>query len=145
MYIKVCGCVCVCVCVWCLGVCVVSGSVCMCVGVWSEDAECCWCENARCLVVCLSGVGCGSCTISGCWESAKLMLAWSFDGWFFPVPAGWRARNDCSVGDHSNATRTHKTNTTASSFAFTVLLTQEAWEMWSFNASPNFPGHQLFF
>ena len=24
-------------------------------GVWSEDAECCGCENALCVVVCLSG------------------------------------------------------------------------------------------
>ena len=71
-----------------VAVCVCGVWECVCVCVWSEDAECCWCENARCLVACLSGVGCGSCTISGCWESAKLMLACSFDGWFFPVPAG---------------------------------------------------------
>ena len=58
--------------------------------------------------------------ISGCWESAKLMLAWSFDGWF----SSQSQRADgpemtAAFGDHSNVTRTHKTNTTASSFAFT--------------------------
>ena len=68
--------------------------------------------------------------ISGCWESAKLMLAWSFDGWF----SSQSQRADgpemtAAFGDHSNVTRTHKTNTTASSFACTGLLTQEAWEM----------------